>query len=158
MAESVVRPTMKFIVAVDGSEEGEAALAYATDVADAVDGSITVVYAVDPDIYEEGGSEPVEGITDAQDRLIIQSVEDAEERGLDILDDAASFAHELGHSVETELLYGDPVREITDYAEDGGFDGIFIGHRGLSERVERVLGSVAKGVVERATVPVTVVR
>jgi len=158
MAESVVRPTMKFIVAVDGSEEGEAALAYATDVADAVDGSITVVYAVDPDIYEEGGSEPVEGIADAQDRLIIQSVEDAEERGLDILDAAASFALELGHSVETELLYGDPVREITDYAEDGGFDGIFIGHRGLSERVERVLGSVAKGVVERATVPVTVVR
>lgn len=149
---------MKFIVAVDGSKEGEAALAYATDVADAVNGSITVVYAVDPDIYEEGGSEPVQGIADAEDRLIIQSVEDAEDRGFDILDDSASFAAELGHSVETELLYGDPVREITDLAEDGGYDGIIIGHRGRSERMERALGSVAKGVVERATVPVTVVR
>ncbi len=149
---------MKFIVAVDGSEEGEAALAYATDFADGVDGSITVVYAVDPEIYEEGGSEPIEGITDAEGRLIVQSVEDAEDRGLEILDEAAEFAEALGHDVETELLYGDPVPEITDYAEEGGYDGIFVGHRGLSERAERVLGSVAKGIVERATVPVTVVR
>lgn len=149
---------MKFVVAVDGSDEGEAALAYATDVADAVDGRITVVYAVDPDIYEEGGSEPIEGIADAEDRLIVQSLEDAEDRGLNVLEEAAAFADELGHSVETELLYGDPVREITDYAEEGGYDGIFVGHRGLSERVERVIGSVAKGVVERATIPVTVVR
>ena len=91
---------MKFIVAVDGSEEGEAALAYATDFADGVDGSITVVYAVDPDIYEEGGSEPIEGITDAEGRLIVQSVEDAEDRGLEILDEAAEFAESLGHDVE----------------------------------------------------------
>lgn len=149
---------MKFIVAVDGSDESKAALAHATDLADAVQSSITVVYAVDPDIYEDGGSEPIEGISDAEGRLIVQSVEEAEDRGLDILDDAAEFAEELGHTVETELLYGDPVRQLTDYAEEGGFDGIVIGHRGLSERVERVLGSVAKGVVERATVPVTVVR
>lgn len=149
---------MKFIVAMDGSDEGEAALAYATDMADGVNGSITVVHSVDPDIYEEGGSDPIEGISDARHRLIAQSVAEAEERGFDILDGDADSAAELGHSVDRDLLYGDPVREITNYAEDGGHDGIFIGHRGLSTRAERVLGSVAKGVVERAGVPVTVVR
>jgi len=39
-----------------------------------------------------------------------------------------------------------------------GVDPIYLGHRGRLERVKRVLGSVAKMIVERATVPVTVVR
>lgn len=149
---------MKFLVSVDGSPEAEEARACATDVADAMAGSITVVYAVDPDVYEAGGSEPVSGFSDADRRLIVQSVEDAEARGLDVLDDAAAFAEELGHDVETALLYGEPVREITDYAEEEGFDAIVVGHHGRSERTDRMIGSVAKAVVERATVQVTVAR
>jgi len=39
----------------DGSEESENAL-YAADIADATDGSITVVHAVDPTAYDEGGA------------------------------------------------------------------------------------------------------
>lgn len=149
---------MKFLVSVDGSPEAEEARACATDVADAMAGSITVVYAVDPDVYEAGGSEPVSGFSDADRRLIVQSVEDAEARGLDVLDDAAAFAEELGHDVETALLYGEPVREITDYAEEEGFDAIVVGHHGRSERTDRTIGSVPKAVVERATVQVTVAR
>lgn len=142
----------------DGSDESEAALAHTTNVADWDNGPITDVHPVDPDIYEERESEPIEVIVDAQRRLIVQSVADAEERGIDSLAEAAELAAELGHPIEWKLLYDDPVREITDYAADGGFDGIFIGHRGLSNRVERVVGSVATGVVERASVPVTIVR
>lgn len=149
---------MKFLVATDGSTEAKRALAYATDICDAMGGSITVVHAVDPEVYDEGGTEPISGLSDADRRLIIENVEDAEERGIDLLEDAAAFARELGHDVETELLYGDPVLEITDYATEGGFDTIFVGHRGRSERTERMVGSVAKDVVERATGPVTVVR
>lgn len=149
---------MKFLVAVDGSQESEDALAYATDIADAMEGSITAVYAVDPSVYEKGGSEPISSLSDADQRLLIQSVKDAEERGLDILDDAARLAKDLGHEVETELLYGDPVKEITDYADETGFDAIFVGHRGRSEWTDRMLGSTAKAIIERATVPVTVVR
>ena len=60
--------------------------------------------------------------------------------------------------METELLYGDPVRAITDYATEAGFDAIVVGHRGRSERAESMVGSVARGIVNQATVPVTVVR
>jgi len=149
---------MELLVAVDGSDAAETALAYATDICDATDGSITVVHAVDPAVYEQRESDPIAGISDADNRLLIENVEDAEARGRDYLERAAEFAAELGHEVDTELLYGDPVVEITAYAADGGFDTVYVGHRGRSERTDLLLGSVAKDVVERATVPVTVTR
>ncbi|MEF8787001.1 MAG: universal stress protein [Haloarculaceae archaeon] len=149
---------MKLLVAVDGSQEADDALAYATDIADAMEGSITAVYAVDPNIYEQESNEPIAGLADADERLLLESIEDAEDRALDILDDVMSRAEELGHDIETELLYGDPVTRITSYAEKEDFETIFVGHRGRSKRTDDMLGSVAKDIVERATVPVTVVR
>jgi len=109
-------------------------------------------------VYEEREGDPISGISDAERRLIIENIEDAEDGGLDILDEAAELAEDLDHELETKLLYGDPVSEITDYAEEKGFDAIFVGHRGRSEHTNRMLGSVAKEIVERATIPVTVVR
>ncbi|MFA9425128.1 universal stress protein [Natronorubrum sp. A-ect3] len=149
---------MDCLAAVDGSKESENALAYAADIADAMDGSITVVYAVNPTAHDEGGDEPTVSLWDADQRLVLESIDDAEQRGLELLENAADFANELGHDVETELLYGNPVAAVTDFAEDDGFDTIFVGHRGRSERAGLMIGSVAKSIVERATVPVTVVR
>ena len=149
---------MKLLVAVDGSEESERAIAYATDIADATDGSITLVHAVDPDVYDRGGTEPAADLADARDRLIVDSVEAAEDRGLEVLDAAIEFAADLGRDVSGELLYGDPPEAIAGFAEDGGFDTVYVGHRGRSARTVRFLGSVAEDVVQRSTVPVTVVR
>ncbi|WP_435348877.1 universal stress protein [Haloarchaeobius sp. HRN-SO-5] len=149
---------MKFLVAMDGSTEAREALEFAADLAVAVDGTLTAVHAVDPDVFENGGSEPIESLSDADRRLVVQSVEDAEDRGLDILEDVAALADELGCDIQTELLYGDPVAAIPEFAEAEEFDAIFVGHRGRSARTESMLGSVAKGLVEGATVPVTVVR
>ena len=147
---------MKFLVAVDGSNEAGNALEYASDIAAAGGGSITVVHAVDPAVYNEGGSEPITTLSEAERRLILENIEDAEQRGVDVLDDALDLVE--GIDVEGEFLYGDPVTEIVDFAEAEGFDGIYVGHRGRTGRAELLLGSVAKAIVERATVPVTVVR
>jgi len=117
-----------------------------------------VVHAVDPTAYDEGGSETDHVAFGCGRALDPRGVADAEQRGLDLTDEAAAFADELGHDVAVELLYGNPVAEIADYAESEGFDTIFVGHRGRSERAGLMLGSVAKSIVERATVPVTVVR
>jgi nucleotide-binding universal stress UspA family protein len=149
---------MNLLVAVDSSSESADALAYAIDIAEATDGSVTAAHAVDPAVYGRGGREPVSSLSDADQRLVIESIADAEQRGFDVLEDADERAHELGHDIETELLYGHPVGAITDYATREGFDGIVLGHRGRSERAGYLLGSVAKEVVERATLPVTVVR
>ena len=151
---------MKFVVAVDGSEQSEQTLDYVLDLTDAMaePAAITVVHSVDPEVYTTGGVEPVTDLADAEQRLIIENVEDAEDRGWDILHDARDYAADRGIEVRVELLYGDPVEQIPDFAADAEFDTIFVGHRGHSEHVERLLGSVAKGLVERADRPVTVVR
>lgn len=151
---------MKFVVAVDGSGESDRALDHAAEMANATDASLTVVHSVDPDVYDTGGQDPVAGLSDAEPRLVVESVEDAEQRGERILEDATERIAETAPDVpvETDILYGDPVETVPEFATTGGYDGIFVGHRGLSEPHERVLGSVAKAIVERSSLPVTVVR
>ncbi|MDR5657761.1 universal stress protein [Halodesulfurarchaeum sp. HSR-GB] len=148
---------MELLVAVDGSEESNRALAYATDIANATGGSITVIHAIEPDIYDAGGGEPISG-SDRRDRLVIDSLDAAEEHGRAIIDEAIEFAAERGQTVSGELLYGKPAKRIPEYAEKGEFDTLYVGHRGWSERTIEFLGSVARDVVERTTIPVTVVR
>ena len=87
-------------MATDGSEETDNALAYATDFGDAMDGSITVVHAVDPAVYEERRSEPVSSLSDANRKLIIENMEDAgslstrekgARRGIPTLEDVQTY-------------------------------------------------------------------
>ncbi|MFB6091969.1 MAG: universal stress protein [Haloquadratum sp.] len=148
---------MEYLVAVDGSEPSTEALDYAIDLAERAGASITVVYAVEPRVRVEGGGSEAPTIEERDKRMYTEDIEVAEERGRDALDDAEERAAQAGVAVETELLYGDPVDSITEYA-DADVDAIVVGHRGLSDRIEGMVGSVAKGLVERAVVPVTVVK
>lgn len=148
---------MHLLVAVDGSSESADALDRALEMADLADATITVVHAVNPDVYELGGMDPISGIADADDRLLVQSLADAEERGDEILSTAVDRAATHGIEVDAELLYGPPENRIVEYAEQHDVDGIYVGHRGMSDRLEGLLGSVATSVTERASVPVTVV-
>ena len=148
---------MKLLVAIDGSEESNRALAAAVEIATATDGSITLIHAIEPDIYDAGGIEPVSA-SERRDRLIIDSLDSAEEQGQSIVDEAIAFANKSGVEVWDELRYGRPAQTITDFAEEGNFDAIYLGHRGRGDRTIEFLGSVARDVVERASVPVTVVR
>ena len=148
---------MKLLVATDGSEESNRALTAAVEIATTTDGSITLIHAIEPDMYDAGGIEPVTA-TERRDRLIIDSLDSAEDQGQSIIDEAITSAEESGAAVSGELRYGRPAQTITAFAEEGNFDIIYIGHRGRSERTIEFLGSVARDVVERASVPVTVVR
>lgn len=148
---------MHLVVCVDGSQGSDRALEHAIELAEATDGRLTVVHAVDPQVYESRAGGPITDRSDADEHFVVEAVEDAEERGQEILDEAVDLVHEV--PAESELLYGDPVEAIPEYAETReDVDGIVVGHRAVGDRYERVLGSVAKGLVERAPVPVTVVR
>lgn len=149
---------MQFLIAVDRGPELDAVVTYGLDVATAMDASVTIVHAIDPDVSAVLESEPISTLSDARQRLVIDRLKESEEQGQVLVERAESIAEERGISVASELLYGDPVPEITTYAEEANFNGIFVGHQSRSGRMERVVGSVAKGIVERATVPVTVVR
>lgn len=154
---------MHLIVGIDGASASDRALDHAATIAAATGGRLTLVHAADPEIYNlRDGSGPITDRSEAEQRLVIEEIEDAEERGDRLLETAiARLDDEITdeiESVDTSLLYGDPVGSIATYATDQHADGIVVGHRRLSDAHERLLGSVAKGLVERATVPVTVVR
>ncbi len=146
---------MKFVVAVDGKPRSDRVLDYAVELAGAADAELVLVHAVDPSVYEVMDG-PVRDASDIEGRLLLESTEDAEDRGAEALERAAAEVE--GVAVETELLYGPPTEAISEFAEEVSADGIIVGHRDLSKEQERVLGSVAKQLIERASVPVTVVR
>lgn len=143
---------MDILVAVDQSEESDNALVNALDIVSTFDGTVTAVHAVDAEDHSTETSSPVDG-TDTPNA----------DQGDAALREAADRAVEQDVSIETELLMGEPVEAIADYAERNDIDVIYVGHRGLSSEGEDLsgesrgpLGSVAKGLVERTQVPVTV--
>jgi nucleotide-binding universal stress UspA family protein len=149
---------MKYLVAVDGSESSMEAVSYAVEQAAATGAEIVAISVVVPEQFFTGGDDPPMSYTEAADELVTEDIGDAEDEAQEALDEAADIGDEEGVDVETGMLYGEPVEAITDFADDNGFDAIFVGHRGLSDEYEGLVGSTAKDVVGRATVPVTVVR
>ena len=144
---------MEFLIAVDGSEQSKRALRYACEMARAAGASVVLAHAVDPSVYQTEGADEA----DRDGALVMEGPDEAEERGQEVLDEALELARESGFDPETELLYGDAGVAIGEYAEERDVTGVYVGHRGLSEEYEAVMGSVAKRLVERSSVPVTVV-
>jgi nucleotide-binding universal stress UspA family protein len=137
---------MRFVVAVDGSDESDEAVRHAASLAGPLGADVELVHAITPEIYTDEG------------QVLIEDMSDAEARADSVLVDSVSVAEEAGVEATTESLYGDAAEEVAGYAEEVGADGIFVGHRGVSTEYEDVVGSVAQELVRKATVPVTVVR
>lgn len=143
---------MHYLVATDGSPESDEAVQYAVEHALAFDATVELVNVITPQ------TRVVEG------EAVFEGEEGAEEAGRRTLEGARRIAEEAAQEadqmvdLETELLLGRPAHAIADYADEVDADAIFVGHRGLSSEREKVVGSVAKGIVDRADRPVTVVR
>ena len=143
---------MRYVVATDGSDESDDAVEYAAIQAAAFDATLEVVHVLTPETEFING----ELVLPGDDQSI-----DLGERALDRARELAmetAEEHDGDVTVETELLAGRPADRIAAYADETGADAIFVGHRGLSEEHEQVVGSVAKSVVGKANVPVTVIR
>lgn len=149
---------MKFLVALDRSPEATDVLAFALTFARGMDADVTVVHAIDPDVAELTEREPITTLSDASQRLVIERLGEYEDRATELLERAETIAADHEQQIHTEVVYGDPVVEVTTFAEELGVDVIFAGHRSRSERMDRIVGSTARGLVERATLPVMIVR
>jgi nucleotide-binding universal stress UspA family protein len=137
---------MRFIVAVDDSDESDEAVEHAASLAEPLGAEVVLVHAITPEIYSDEG------------QVLIEDMSDAESRAEGVLADSREVAEEVGTEATTESLYGDAAEEVAEYADETDADGVFVGHRGVSTEYEDVVGSVAQQLVRKATVPVTVVR
>ena len=143
---------MRYLVATDGSEEADAAVRYASRQALAFDATLELVHVLTPEtrlvegeIVLAGGARALELGGETLERAERLAAEVADERNEDLV-------------IETRLLTGTPADAIVERSRQTDADAIYVGHRGLSEERAQAVGSVAKSVLDKATVPVTVIR
>jgi nucleotide-binding universal stress UspA family protein len=139
----------KILLAYDGSETGQNALLQSREIAEWGKSEIALVAVMPPPAAFIGGEGGVYDVgLEEEERKEFQS----------ILDDGVRRLVEGGHKVSGELLVGEAVIEICDYAKKIGADLIVLGHKHLDSWAKRWWrGSTAKAIVEHAPCNVLVV-
>jgi nucleotide-binding universal stress UspA family protein len=137
---------MRILVGVDGSENGQAALDFASDEARLRGASLRVICAWELPTEGWGEIPPPE-----------EAVERVRQNAEDIVHAAARRARENtpGLEVEPVAVEGRPANAILDHAADA--DMIVVGSRGHTGFTGLLVGSVSQRVVQHARVPVVVV-
>ena len=131
----------RILVAFDGGEPARRALHTAIDLAKRFDGIVDVVSVV-PYVPAGGTYFPWD-----------DHAEHARE-----LEDARSILRERGFDPELIQPIGDPARSIERIAEDGGYDTVVVGSRGLGALSRLFQGSVSSHVASNAHTTVVVAR
>lgn len=134
------------LVAFDASPEAELALAHAVAMAQVYRAKVTIVAVVPPPpllAWQAPGG--------------MRGLHEAELQELDKALRAAADGVPDDLSVTTQLLDGDPARELLRIARDGDFDVIVMGSRGRGRMTAALLGSVSNRIMHDAGVPVIVI-
>jgi nucleotide-binding universal stress UspA family protein len=139
----------RILLAYDGSETGQKALLGCQEIAEWSQAALFLVAVMPPPaafIGGEGGVYPT-GVEE-EERKQYQS----------ILEDGVQRLSRAGHHATGEVLMGEPVMEIADYAARIQADLIVIGHKHRDSWAQRWWrGSVSKALVEHAPCNVLVV-
>lgn len=141
----------RILLATDGSNGANNALEYASNIAKIVGAQLSIVNVVYVPPLAYGTWVP------ELDKIY----EDLRQEGKRIVSEASEVAKKNGvASVATKVIEenSSPVWAITKYAEEGKFDLIVLGTRGLGGLEKVLLGSVADGVVHYAKCSVLVTR
>jgi len=149
------------LVAVDGSEHSKKALNYAVELAKKFDGKITLIHAYSTVVSFVPSVDALSApaLTPPASAVVAAKIsEESKQIGKRILDETEQIVKEKGISVEKILREGDAVKEIVAVAQEGKFDLVIVGHRGLSKLKELLLGSVSEGVSHKAPCPVLIVK
>ncbi len=145
-AEPVLRTIFdQILFPTDGSDGAAVAFDHVLDLATYYDATVTIFNVVDT-------------TQDSVVRIQKEVVEGLEQEGKQLVRETADRERESGVGTVTEVIRGEPYREIVDYAETRGTDLVVMpthGRRGL-ERF--LLGSATERVVRRSDVPVLTVR
>ena len=90
-------------------------------------------------------------------RLTILTV-DKEERGRKIVEEVASRHADSGVDIETKVISGDPASVLVDETEQGGYDLLVVGNKGMTGASRFFLGSVPNKVSHHAPTALLIVR
>jgi len=135
------------LVPMDDSPLARRALDFATAVHSGA--NITVLHVIDY-VEESYSAEMLVGSEELRER--------AKTKTDRLFDEVRERSGEYEGEFETVVKFGTPAREITDYAAGHDIDLIVMGCHGRPLVSRVLMGDVAQNVVQRASVPVTVVR
>ncbi len=150
----------KILVPIDGSEHSLKALEEAAQIAKMSSGKITLinVYSVQPIMMPEPSAPGYSGGPIFTGADLARITEAAQKSGNRILQDGEHRISASGVQIEKMLVEGHTVQEIVRAANEGKFDLIVIGARGISHIREMLLGSVTDGVLHHAHCAVLVIK
>lgn len=89
---------------------------------------------------------------------VIEEQDEGRRRLQPVIDRAKQLAARKGLTLETHLLPGHPVKVITDFVRDRGFDLLVIGFMGHSALYNSLIGSTTDRLVDHAPSAVLVVK
>ena len=139
----------RILLAYDGSEAGQNALLESRGLAGWGGSEMHLIAVMPPPAAFIGGEG---GVYD----LGLEEQERKEYQG--ILEDGLRRLREAGHTVKGEVVVGEAVIEIAEYARKVGADLIVVGHKHLDSWAARWWrGSVSKALIEEAPCNVLVV-
>lgn len=142
----------KILVPVDGSDQAVQAAKVAVNVADKHGGYVHLLYVIRPYAFEysrvDTGINPPApelpgGSSSVGQRIVERIKQEIEASGIEI---------------SVELSQGNPSKVIIEKAQEGSFDLIVMGSRGLSGIRSNLLGSVSYKVSQEAPCPVLLAR
>ncbi len=142
----------KLLVATDGSESGDRAVALAIALAKAHASRIEFCDAVDLD-----GALLSCCSTQGESALMIPLVGELEDNGESVVGAARALAAAAGVVCTTEVLNGRSVAAILDCVNGHQFDAVVVGTAGKAGLQRIFSGSTADGVVRRSEIPVFVI-
>ncbi len=143
------------LVATDGSDDSDAAVEAALDLAHDTSGRLLVLSVV-PEASGDGADEG-----DGADTTVEPPTRDEDEEVIeasDLTNDVVDHAVEWGLEATPLVWEGEPADAILAAAASEGADIIVIGSSGKSGVGRILLGSVSDDVIRRSPVPVMVVR
>lgn len=137
MYETIVVPT-------DGSSQSDAAVDHAVELARHHGSEIHVLYVADSnrDSLTTQGGEVVDALEQEGDQIVSEAVERAD----------------AGTDIAGDVLTGDPVETILDYADSVDADLVVMGTAGRRGLDRYLLGSTTERVVRLSSVPVLTIR
>ncbi|WP_018661711.1 universal stress protein [Heyndrickxia acidiproducens] len=138
----------RILVAIDGSEMSDKALKTALNFAKERFSKVGVIHV-------ERNLNIAEGMSEAtvEDIYAEQAKEDN-----DLLKQAVSLAEEEEIEIEPLIAMGDPAIQIVKKAEEGNYQLIVMGSRGLGNIKGLMLGSVSQKVSQLAHCPVLIIK
>jgi nucleotide-binding universal stress UspA family protein len=132
----------RILLAYDGSEPGQKALLESRDLAEWGKAELFLIAVMPPPAAFIGGEG---GVYD----LGLEEQERKEYQG--VLEDGLRRLRDAGHTVKGEVVVGEAVTEISEYAKKVGADLIVVGHKHLDSWAARWWrGSVSKAIIEEA--------